>query len=64
MITSTENKIDSQEILNAIDLGKINLTDKKKRGRPKKSQQIMNPSNNKLKIYGTNTSRMVDRPIR
>jgi hypothetical protein len=50
MITSTENKIDSQEILNAIDLGKINLTDKKKRGRPKKSQQIMNPSNNKLKI--------------
>jgi hypothetical protein len=25
-----ENKINSQEILNAIDLGKINLTDKKK----------------------------------
>ena len=47
---SLEKKIDSQEILNAIDLGKINLTDKKKRGRPKKSQQIINTSSNKIKI--------------
>jgi hypothetical protein len=45
-----ENDINSQEILNAIDLGKINLTDKKKRGRPKKSQQIINPSSNKVKM--------------
>jgi hypothetical protein len=47
---SLENKINSQEILNAIDLGKINLTDKKKRGRPKKSQQIINPTLSKVKI--------------
>jgi len=45
-----ENDINVQEILNAIDLGKINLTDKKKRGRPKKSQQIINPSSNKVKM--------------
>ena len=45
-----ETKINSQEILNAIDLGKINLTDKKKRGRPKKSQQLINPTSNKVKI--------------
>lgn len=47
---STELKINSQEILNAIDLGKISLTDKKKRGRPKKSQQLINPTSNKVKI--------------
>lgn len=47
---NTESNIDSQEILNAIDLGKINLTDKKKRGRPKKSQQLINPGSNKVKI--------------
>lgn len=45
-----EKQINSQEILNAIDLGKINLTDKKKRGRPKKSQQIINPTSSKIKI--------------
>jgi hypothetical protein len=45
-----ETKINSQEILNAIDLGKINLSDKKKRGRPKKSQQIINPNSSKIKI--------------
>jgi hypothetical protein len=42
--------INSQDILNAIDLGKINLTDKKKRGRPKKSQQLINPTTNKIKV--------------
>jgi hypothetical protein len=47
---NTETKINSQEILNALDLGKINLTDKKKRGRPKKSQQIINPISHKVKI--------------
>jgi hypothetical protein len=45
-----EDNINSQEILNAIDVGKITLTDKKKRGRPKKSSQIINPSINKIKI--------------
>lgn len=50
MITNQENKINSSEILNAIDLGKINLSDKKKRGRPKKSQQLINTSSNKVKI--------------
>ena len=48
---STENAINSQDILDAIDLDKINYADKKKRGRPKKTQQIINPTTvNKLKI--------------
>jgi hypothetical protein len=45
-----QEKLDSQEILDAIDLGKISLTDKKKRGRPKKSQQLINPSITKTSI--------------
>lgn len=47
---SLEGNINSQEILNAIDLGKINFNDKKKRGRPKKTQQLINPIINKTKI--------------
>ena len=47
---SLDKKINSQEILNAIDLGKINLSDKKKRGRPKKSQQLINPSSSSSKL--------------
>ncbi len=43
--------MNSNDILNAIDLGKINLTDKKKRGRPKKSQQVINPISNKTKNF-------------
>ena len=43
-----EKKINSQDILNAIDLNKINFTDKKKRGRPKKSQQLINPTISKI----------------
>ena len=50
VIMNLETKINSQEILNAIDLGKINLSDKKKRGRPKKSQQLLNPTSSKIKI--------------
>lgn len=46
----TQEILNSQEILDAIDLGKISLTDKKKRGRPKKSQQLINPSINKSSI--------------
>ncbi len=34
-------KINSQDILNAIDLNKLNQVEKKKRGRPKKAQQMM-----------------------
>jgi len=49
-IENTENNVGSQEILNAIDLGKITLNDKKKRGRPKKSQQLIIPPTNKIKI--------------
>ena len=41
---SVDKKINYQDILNAIDLNKINFTDKKKRGRPKKSQQLINPT--------------------
>ena len=40
-----EKKINSQDILNAIDLNKINHSDKKKRGRPKKNLQSINPPN-------------------
>lgn len=35
------DKINSQDILNSIDLNKINQIEKKKRGRPKKTQQMM-----------------------
>jgi hypothetical protein len=35
------SEINSQDILNAIDLNKINQIEKKKRGRPKKTQQMM-----------------------
>ena len=36
------DKINSQDILNSIDLNKINQNEKKKRGRPKKTNQMMN----------------------
>ena len=45
-----ENKINSQDILNAIDLNKINSSGQKKRGRPKKSQQMLNPPVSKINI--------------
>jgi len=45
-----DRKINSQDILNAIDLNKINFSDKKKRGRPKKSQQLISPSITKIKL--------------
>ena len=48
-----ENNMNSQEILDALDLGKITLGDKKKRGRPKKSQQLVNLPTNKVKINNT-----------
>lgn len=44
-----DNQINSQDILNAIDLNKINQNEKKKRGRPKKTQ-ILLTNTNKLKI--------------
>ena len=39
-----------EDILNSIDLNKINHNEKKKRGRPKKSHQVVNPNLNKYKI--------------
>ncbi len=45
-----DNTINSEDILNAIDLNKINHIDKKKRGRPKKSQQLINPPVSKMVI--------------
>jgi hypothetical protein len=36
------DEINCQEILNSIDLNKINETEKKKRGRPKKTNQMIN----------------------
>ncbi len=42
------DKINSQDILNAIDMNKINQTEKKRRGRPKKTQMIS--PNPKIKI--------------
>lgn len=43
------DKINSQDILNSIDLNKINQIEKKKRGRPKKTHQMLT-SMPKLKI--------------
>ena len=37
---SDTEKINSQDILNAIDLNKINQNEKKRRGRPKKTQML------------------------
>lgn len=45
---SDSEKFNSQDILNAIDMNKINQTEKKRRGRPKKTQMIS--SNPKIKI--------------
>ena len=45
-----EHQLCREDILNSIDLNKINHNEKKKRGRPKKSQQIVNMNLNKLKI--------------
>jgi hypothetical protein len=45
---SDSEKINSQDILNAIDMNKINQTEKKRRGRPKKTQMIS--PNPKIKI--------------
>lgn len=45
---SESEKINSQDILNAIDMNKINQTEKKRRGRPKKTQMIS--QNPKIKI--------------
>jgi hypothetical protein len=46
---SDTDKINSQDILNAIDLNKINQNEKKRRGRPKKTQMIA--PNPKLKTH-------------
>jgi hypothetical protein len=46
--TDNKNNIDSQDILDAIDLNKINHVVKKKRGRPKK-KELMLSSNPKIK---------------
>ncbi|AYV80284.1 MAG: hypothetical protein Gaeavirus25_3 [Gaeavirus sp.] len=40
----------SEDLLNSIDLNKLSYADKKKRGRPKKSQQLINPSNPKSRV--------------
>ena len=43
-------QLNRDDILNSIDLNKINHNEKKKRGRPKKSHQVVNPNLNKYKI--------------
>ena len=40
-IVNSQDIINSQDILNVIDLNKINQIEKKKRGRPKKTQQML-----------------------
>ncbi len=45
---SDSEKFNSQDILNAIDMNKINQTEKKRRGRPKKTQMVS--PNPKIKI--------------
>ena len=39
--TNIENSINSQDILNSIDINMLNQNEKKKRGRPKKTSQMM-----------------------
>ena len=54
--------INSQDILNAIDLSKINQVEKKKRGRPKKTQQMIS-SVPKLKIHSGEEENLEDEEI-
>ena len=49
MDSPSDNEINSQDILNAIDLNKINHDIKKKRGRPKKKELLMS-SSSKIKL--------------
>lgn len=46
-------QMNAEDILNKIDLNKINFTEKKKRGRPKKSTQILNDMS-KIKLSKSN----------
>jgi hypothetical protein len=62
MSTDNDEKINSQDILNAIDLNKINLVEKKKRGRPKKTQQMI-ISTPKIKIPLNNEAEMEEEEI-
>lgn len=47
------NTINSKDILDAIDINKINQVEKKKRGRPKKTEQMMT-SSSKIKTTNNN----------
>ena len=42
--------LNTQDILDSIDMNMINMTDKKKRGRPKKNNNIINTNLTKIKL--------------
>ena len=47
---SAETILNTQDILDSIDINKINFNEKKKRGRPKKNQNIIKTNLSKVKI--------------
>jgi len=57
----SEIEINSQDILNAIDLNKINQNEKKRRGRPKKTQMLV--SNQKIKNHYSDDEEQEDDEI-
>lgn len=57
-----DKPINSQDILNAIDLNKINMVDKKKRGRPKKTHQLIYTTP-KIKLQSSNDSDLEEEEI-
>jgi len=42
--------LNTQDILDSIDINMINMNDKKKRGRPKKNNNIVNTNLTKIKL--------------
>lgn len=60
--TLTHTEINSQDILDVIDMNKLNQTEKKKRGRPKKTNQLMNTAP-KIKIMTGSDENLEDEEI-
>lgn len=59
---SIQYEMNSEDILNSIDINKINMSDKKKRGRPKKTLQMAIP-NSKIKYHSTDNINYEDEEI-
>ena len=48
--------LNTQDILDSIDINMINMNDKKKRGRPKKNNNIINTNLTKIKLDNPSTT--------